>query len=55
MKEARIVLDNEYNTYYAGQTLNGRIEYEFDGPKKVRGKDVIHILDLVTHNFLIKL
>lgn len=49
MKDARIVLENEYNTYYAGQTLNGRIEYEFESPKKVRGKDVIFILDVVSH------
>lgn len=50
MKEARIVLDNEYSTYYAGQTLNGKIEYEFDSPKKVRGKAVIFILDPVSHS-----
>lgn len=49
MKDPIIVLDNEYNTYYAGQTLNGRVEYEFDTLKKVRGKDVIFILDVVSH------
>ncbi|KAJ2949368.1 hypothetical protein O0L34_g15281 [Tuta absoluta] len=40
IKDAAIYLDNQFNTYYAGQTVNGRIEYEFDSPKKVRG---IHV------------
>ncbi|CAK1542140.1 unnamed protein product [Leptosia nina] len=40
IKEAAIFLDNQWNTYYAGQTVNGRIEYVFDSPKKVRG---IHV------------
>ncbi|VVC95248.1 unnamed protein product [Leptidea sinapis] len=40
IKEANIYLDNQWNTYYAGQTVNGRIEYVFDSPKKVRG---IHV------------
>ncbi|XP_047506425.1 arrestin domain-containing protein 17 [Pieris napi] len=40
LKEAVIYLDNQWNTYYAGQTVNGRIEYVFDSPKKVRG---IHV------------
>ncbi|CAG9791080.1 unnamed protein product [Diatraea saccharalis] len=40
IKEANIYLDNQCNTYYAGQTVNGRIEYVFDSPKKVRG---IHV------------
>ncbi|XP_072938001.1 arrestin domain-containing protein 17 [Epargyreus clarus] len=40
IKEATIYLDNQLNTYYAGQTVNGRIEYVFDSPKKVRG---IHV------------
>ncbi|XP_068622515.1 arrestin domain-containing protein 17 [Battus philenor] len=40
IKEAVIYLDNQLNTYYAGQTVNGRIEYVFDSPKKVRG---IHV------------
>lgn len=51
MKDARIVLDNEHNIFYPGQTLNGRIEYEFGSPKKVRGKDVILILDLASESY----
>lgn len=38
IKEAAIYLDNQWNTYYAGQTVNGRVEYVFDSPKKVRGE-----------------
>ncbi|XP_060804666.1 arrestin domain-containing protein 17 [Amyelois transitella] len=40
LKEANIYLDNQLNTFYAGQTINGRIEYVFDSPKKVRGIQV---------------
>ncbi|XP_075979692.1 arrestin domain-containing protein 3 [Anticarsia gemmatalis] len=40
LKEANIYFDNQFSTYYAGQTVNGRIEYVFDSPKKVRG---IHV------------
>lgn len=45
LKEANIYLDNQWNTYYAGQTVNGRIEYVFDSPKKVRGEihTIFHI------------
>lgn len=38
LKECQIVLDNPWNTYYAGQTINGRAEITFDSPKKVRGE-----------------
>ncbi|XP_026466766.1 arrestin domain-containing protein 17-like [Ctenocephalides felis] len=41
LKECQILLDNPWNTYYAGQTINGRVEITFDTPKKVRG---IHIV-----------
>lgn len=37
LKDCQIIFDNPYNTYYAGQTVNGRIELNFDSPKKVRG------------------
>ncbi|XP_041980826.1 arrestin domain-containing protein 17 [Aricia agestis] len=40
IKEAAIYFDNQWNTYYAGQAVNGRVEYVFDSPKKVRG---IHV------------
>lgn len=33
--------DNPAATYYAGQTVNGRIEFTFNSTKKFRGK-VLH-------------
>lgn len=38
LKEAQIKLDNANNTYYAGQTVNGSVIFEFDSVKKVRGE-----------------
>lgn len=38
LKDCQIILDNPWNTYYAGQTVNGKVEFTFDKPKKVRGK-----------------
>ncbi|XP_053657586.1 arrestin domain-containing protein 3-like [Anopheles marshallii] len=37
LKECMIELDNPYNTYYAGQTVNGRVTFTFDSAKKIRG------------------
>lgn len=44
LKECQIILDNQWNTYYAGQTVNGRVEYVFDSPKKVRGMVLFYYL-----------
>jgi len=38
LKGCEIQLDNPWNTYYAGQTVNGQVIFTFDSPKKVRGK-----------------
>lgn len=38
LKECLISLENPWNTYYAGQTINGQATFTFDSPKKVRGK-----------------
>lgn len=38
LKACQIIFDNAWNTYYAGQTINGRVEITVDSPKKVRGK-----------------
>lgn len=38
LKECLVTLDNPWNTYYAGQTINGQATFTFDSPKKVRGK-----------------
>ncbi|XP_016939599.4 arrestin domain-containing protein 17 [Drosophila suzukii] len=37
LKGCEIQLDNPWNTYYAGQTVNGQVIFTFDSPKKVRG------------------
>ncbi|XP_055375137.1 arrestin domain-containing protein 17 [Condylostylus longicornis] len=37
IKGCQIQLDNPWNTYYAGQTVNGQVLLTFDKPKKVRG------------------
>jgi hypothetical protein len=38
LKECQITLDNPWNTYYAGQTVQGKVDLTFDSPKKIRGK-----------------
>lgn len=37
LKGCQIQLDNPWNTYYAGQTVNGQVLLTLDAPKKVRG------------------
>ncbi|XP_023159769.2 arrestin domain-containing protein 17 isoform X2 [Drosophila hydei] len=37
IKGCEVQLDNPWNTYYAGQTVNGQVKITFDSPKKVRG------------------
>lgn len=37
LKGCEVQLDNPWNTYYAGQTINGQVKFTFDSPKKVRG------------------
>lgn len=34
----RIQFDNPYATYYAGQTVTGRVHLSVDKPKKIRGE-----------------
>uniref|UniRef100_T1GVS0 Arrestin-like N-terminal domain-containing protein n=1 Tax=Megaselia scalaris TaxID=36166 RepID=T1GVS0_MEGSC len=36
LKGCEVRLDNPWNTYYAGQTINGEVALTFDKPKKVR-------------------
>lgn len=38
LKDFRIVFDNPWNTYYAGQTVTGNIIITLDSKKKIRGK-----------------
>lgn len=37
-----IVLDNPYNTYFAGGTVGGKIVLVLDRPKKVKGISLIN-------------
>ncbi|EDV91347.1 arrestin domain-containing protein 17 [Drosophila grimshawi] len=37
LKGCEVLLDNPWNTYYAGQTVNGQVNFTFDSTKKVRG------------------
>uniref|UniRef100_A0A1I8PWC6 Arrestin C-terminal-like domain-containing protein n=1 Tax=Stomoxys calcitrans TaxID=35570 RepID=A0A1I8PWC6_STOCA len=37
LKGCEILLDNPWNTYYAGQTVNGQVNLTFDSAKKIRG------------------
>lgn len=44
LKGCQIILDNPWNTYYAGQTVNGKVVFTFDSPKKIRGKEIRNLL-----------
>lgn len=37
LTEFDIVFDNQWKTYYAGQTVSGHVELVLDSPKRVRG------------------
>lgn len=43
LKGCEITLDNPWNTYYAGQTVNGQVRLTVDSPKKIRGKKLDHL------------
>lgn len=38
LKDCEILLDNQWNTYFAGQTINGQVRLTLDSPKTVRGR-----------------
>lgn len=38
LQNCQILLDNSWNTYYAGQTITGRFVLNVDKEKKVRGE-----------------
>lgn len=38
IQDCQIILDNPWNTYYAGQTVNGQVKLQLNSPKKIRGK-----------------
>ena len=37
LKDCEILLDSQWGTYYAGQTINGQVKLTFDSTKKIRG------------------
>ncbi|XP_031621450.1 arrestin domain-containing protein 17 [Contarinia nasturtii] len=37
LQNCEITLDNPWNTYYAGQTLNGQVKLQLNSPKNIRG------------------
>lgn len=37
LQDCQIVLDNPWNTYYAGQTLNGQVKLTLNSAKTIRG------------------
>lgn len=37
LQDCQILLDNPWNTYYAGQTVNGQVKLTLNSPKKIRG------------------
>ena len=40
LKGCEVQLDNPWNTYYSGQTINGQVKLTFDSAKKVRGESI---------------
>lgn len=38
LKDFRIAFDNQWSTYYPGQTVTGNIIVVLDNTKKIRGK-----------------
>jgi len=50
LKDFRIVFDNQWSTYYSGQTVTGNIIVVLDSTKKIRGKDLLRIIDHIGRN-----
>lgn len=46
LKDFRIVYDNEWSTYYPGQTVTGNIIVVLNSTKKIRGE-----FDLIDHTY----
>lgn len=40
LQNCEITLDNPWNTYYAGQTLNGQVKLSLDKDKTIRGMEM---------------
>lgn len=46
LQDCQIFLDNPYNLYYAGQTVNGQVKLILNSPKKIRGKMDFFLLNI---------
>lgn len=38
LQDCEIILDNQWNTYYAGQTVNGQVKLKLNSTKTIRGE-----------------
>lgn len=52
IQRCELVYDNPAATYYAGQTLSGRLEIQLDSPKKYRGKYLSHKCMIFLHSYV---
>ncbi|KAF5292961.1 hypothetical protein FQR65_LT11078 [Abscondita terminalis] len=52
LKSCEILLDNNWGAYYVGQTVTGRVEFDLDSPKKVRGVSILFKGDASTSWFI---
>ncbi|KAB0801520.1 hypothetical protein PPYR_05874 [Photinus pyralis] len=52
LKSCEIILENNWGTYYVGQTVTGRVEFDLDSPKKVRGVSILFKGDSNTNWFV---
>lgn len=50
LQDCQIILDNPWNTYYAGQTVNGQVKLTLNSPKKIRGKIIFHVQKSQMHH-----
>jgi len=51
LKDFRIVFDNQWSTYYSGQTVTGNIIVVLDSTKKIRGKDLLKTIDHIRRKY----
>lgn len=51
LQDCQILLDNPWNTYYAGQTVNGQVKLTLNSPKKIRGKRHMNLYFITFFHF----
>lgn len=52
LKDCQIQLDNPWNTYYSGQTVNGNVHLTLDSPKTIRGMCACSSVSVAKTTFL---